>query len=268
MRLPDYHIHTARCGHASGRMEEYIQQALALGLKEIGFADHVPMYWLAEDARDPELAMPGSGLAGYVAEVERLRSAYPEISVKLGLEADYIPGHEAGLRRLLEQYPFDYVLGSVHFIDGWGFDNPVYIGRYKTLDLDQLYRRYFELVRQAARSRLFDIMAHPDLIKKFGFGAGFDLRDLYDETAGTFAEAGVCVEVNTAGLRVPAGEIYPSEEFLRACRKHGVPVTTGSDAHLPGQVGHEFDSAVRLLIRTGYGATASFSRRKYFLKSF
>ncbi len=262
MRLPDYHIHTARCGHASGRMKEYIEQALARGLTEIGFADHVPMYWLAEGDRDPELAMPESDLAGYVAEVERLRTAYPDISIKLGLEADYIPGYEDGLRRILEQYPFDYVLGSVHFIDGWGFDNPAYIGRYKTLDLGRLYRRYFELVQQAARSRLFDIMAHPDLIKKFGFAAGFDLNDLYDETAGIFAEAGVCVEVSTAGLRVPAGEIYPAEGFLRACRKYAVPVTTGSDAHLPGQVGHEFDRAVELLTRVGYSKIAVFKQRK------
>jgi len=268
MRLPDYHIHTARCGHASGAMEEYLQQALGLGLQEIGFADHAPMYWLDEAAGDAELAMPESGLAGYVAEVARLRAAYPAIEIKLGLEADYIPGHEDGLRRLLGQYPFDYVLGSVHFIDGWGFDNPAYMEHYQTMDLHRLYRRYFALVQQAAQSRLFDIMAHPDLIKKFGFAAGFDLHELYEETAGVFAAAGVCVEVNTAGLRAPVKEIYPAEAFLRACQKDGVPVTTGSDAHLPGQVGYDFDGAASLLTRTGYSATAIFSRRKYFLRHF
>lgn len=262
MLLPDYHIHTARCGHASGSMREYVEHALALGLKEIGFADHVPMYWLEEGERDPELAMPERQLAEYVAEVEMMQAAYPSISIKLGLEADYIPRHEDGLRRILEQYPFDYVLGSVHFIDGWGFDNPAYIDLYKTLDLNKLYHRYFELVQQAARSGLFDIMAHPDLVKKFGFRPPGNLDALYEDTARVFAKAGVCVEINTAGLRVPVGEIYPVEDFLRVCRNYAVPVTTGSDAHIPKHVGHRFDRSLELLSRVGYKEAAFFKERK------
>ncbi|HBX24073.1 MAG TPA: PHP domain-containing protein [Desulfotomaculum sp.] len=262
MLLPDYHIHTARCGHAAGRMEEYIEHALALGLKEIGFADHIPMYWLQEGDRDPELAMPECDLGDYVAEVERLRKLYPDITIRLGIEVDYIPGHENQARSILERYPFDYVLGSVHYLDGWGFDNPAYIHRYETYDLDELYRRYFKRVQQAAQSRLFDIIAHPDLVKKFGFKPTCDLQGLYDETARAFAEAGVCAEVNTAGLRVPASEIYPAEGFLRACRNNGVPVTVGSDAHLPNQVGQGFDRAMELLTRVGYEKTVSFSQRK------
>ncbi|MFA7467117.1 MAG: histidinol-phosphatase HisJ family protein [Desulfotomaculaceae bacterium] len=268
MLLPDYHIHTARCGHASGGMKEYVEQALTLGLKEIGFADHVPMYWLAEGDRDPELAMPECDLADYVAEIGKLRGLYPDITIRLGIEADYIPGYEEKLRRILERYRFDYVLGSVHYVDGWGFDNPAYIQRYETCDLDELYFRYFKLVRQAAQSRLFDIMAHPDLVKKFGFKPRCNLQVLYDETARVFAEAGVCVEINTAGLRVPTGEIYPAEGFLRACRNNGVPVTTGSDAHLPNQVGHQFDSALDLLTRVGYIKVALFNARKKILQNY
>ncbi|KJS12586.1 MAG: histidinol phosphatase [Peptococcaceae bacterium BRH_c8a] len=264
MLLPDYHIHTARCGHAAGRMEEYIEHALALGLKEIGFADHIPMYWLQEGDRDPELAMPECDLGGYVAEVERQRELYPDITIRLGIEVDYIPGHENQARRILERHPFDYVLGSVHYVDGWGFDNPAYIHRYETCDLDELYRRYFKLVQQAAQSRLFDIIAHPDLVKKFDFKPTCDLQGLYDETARAFAEADVCAEVNTAGLRVPAGEIYPAEGFLRACRNNGVPVTMGSDAHLPNQVGHGFDRAMELLTRVGHIKIALFNERNIF----
>ncbi len=266
MQLPDYHIHTARCGHAAGRMEEYVERALKLGLPEIGFADHVPMYWLDQRDRDPTLAMPPEQLPEYVAEVERLRAAYPGITIRLGLEADYIPGYEEKLQPLLEGYPFDYVIGSVHYIDGWGFDNPAYRDGYWEKDINRLYREYFKLVRLAARSGLFDVVAHPDLIKKFGYRPRDDLREVYEETARAFAVAGVCVEVNTAGLRAPVGEIYPAPGFLRACCRHGVPATTGSDAHAPSQVGADFDSARRLLVEAGYEEIAFFKGRKKFFR--
>ncbi|MBF7083264.1 histidinol-phosphatase HisJ family protein [Desulfallas sp. Bu1-1] len=252
MQLPDYHIHTARCGHAGGEMHEYVEKALELGLREIGFADHIPMYWLEENERDPSLAMSPERLPEYVAEVERLRSYYRGITIKLGIEVDFIPGYEDEARRVLDAYPFDYVLGSVHYIDGWGFDNPAYIEEYKNHDIDELYRKYFKLVQQAARSGLFNVMAHPDLIKKFGYRPKGDLRELYAETAWVFAESGVCIEINTAGLRAPVEEIYPGLILLQECRKRGVPVTTGSDAHVPDQVGYRFDRALSLLTGTGY----------------
>ncbi|WP_347488342.1 histidinol-phosphatase HisJ family protein [Desulfoscipio sp. XC116] len=252
MLLPDYHIHTARCGHARGEMWEYVERALELGLPEIGFADHIPMYWLSEKDRDPGIAMSLDILAEYVNEVEILRAAYPHIPIKLGIEADYIPGFEGELKKILGRYQFDYVLGSVHFIDGWGFDNPAYLDKYKHIDIDGLFRQYFSLVRQAARSGLFNVLAHPDLIKKFGYRPQGDLREVYDKTARTFAEAGVCAEVNTAGLRVPAREIYPALGLLQACRNYAVPVTTGSDAHEPGQVGYQFKSVRYFLQKAGY----------------
>ncbi|TYO95925.1 histidinol-phosphatase HisJ family protein [Desulfallas thermosapovorans] len=252
MSLPDYHIHTARCGHARGEMWEYVERALELGLPEIGFADHIPLYWLDEKAREPGIAMSPGDLAGYVEEVEKLQAAYPGISIKLGIEADYIPGYEAELKRILNQYPFDYVLGSVHYIDGWGFDNPAYLDQYTYLNIDRLYFRYFELVRLAARSGLFDVLAHPDLIKKFGFRPRGDLKEIYDKTARAFARAGVCAEINTAGLRMPVAEMYPAPGLLKAFRKYAVPLVTGSDAHEPGQVGYGFDIVLRLLEEDEY----------------
>jgi len=250
--LPDYHIHTARCGHARGEMREYVEKALALGLPEIGFADHLPMYWLKESNRDPGIAMPMQGLTEYVAEVERLRTAYPSLSIKLGIEADYLPGFELELAEILGQYPFDYVLGSVHFIDGWGFDNPAYLDKYEYIDINDLYSRYFKLLQQAAQSRLFNVIAHPDLIKKFGYRPQDNLQKLYEHTARVFAESGVSAEINTAGLRAATKEIYPSKGLLQAFRKYAVPVTTGSDAHEPGLVGYAFENARQLLQEVGY----------------
>ncbi len=252
MLLPDYHIHTARCGHAKGAMWEYVEKALALRLPEIGFADHIPMYWLNDQDRDPGIAMSFEGLAEYVAEVEKLRVVYPSIPIRLGIEADYMPDFEMELKKVLDQYSFDYVLGSVHYIDGWGFDNPAYLEKYKHINIDELYYQYFSLVQQAARSGLFHVLSHPDLIKKFGYRPKADLQEAYDKTARAFAEAGVGMEINTAGLRVPAKEIYPALGLLQACKNYAVPVTTGSDAHEPGQVGFAFDSVRCLLEEVGY----------------
>jgi len=274
MLLIDYHIHTKRCGHAEGEMKEYIAAAVEKGIREVGFADHFPMYFLPPAQRDPGIAMSEDELDDYVNEVLEQREKYASckqaVEIKLGIEADYVPGFENRLKTMLDAYPFDYVLGSVHFIDGWGFDNPAFLDEYKQRDIAEVYRRYFQLVRQAAASGLFDIMAHPDLVKKFGFQpdredncrAGFDLHEEYLKTARAFKDAGVCVEVNTAGLRAPVREIYPSLEFLRLCREHRIPVTLGSDAHSLAQVGEGFDKAVDLLKRAGYREVALFKGRK------
>lgn len=254
IRIPlvDYHLHTARCGHAQGQMHQYVEKALELGLEEIGFADHIPQYWLPMQERDATIAMSEEQLPGYVAEVEKLRSYYRPVKIKLGLEVDFVPGYEEEARRILGEFPFDYVLGSVHYIHGWGFDNPVHIHKYQEQDVDEIYRQYFQLVQQAARSGLFHVLAHLDLVKKFGYRPRWELEPLYDETARVLAAAGVAVEINTAGLRVPAREIYPAPALLRACCQHGVPVTTGSDAHAPEQVGYQFGQARELLLAAGY----------------
>ena len=260
--LPDLHVHTARCGHAQGVPKDYLACARRLGLAYLGFADHLPLYWLPPEERDRGLAMPEEELPGYVEEVLSLKGRVGGVAVALGIEADYIPGFEERLRKLLSKHPFDYVLGAVHFIDGWGFDNPACLEGYAAWKVDDLYARYFELVLQAVRSGLFDVLAHPDLVKKFGYRPGTDVRGLYEEVAGAMAGASVCVEVNTAGLRVPAQEIYPSLEFLKACRRHGVPAAVGSDAHHPGHVAWAWPLAREWLLAAGYRRVVFFEERK------
>lgn len=260
--IPDYHWHTDRCGHATGKMAEYVAEARKRGLVEVGFADHVPMYWLPVEERDPGLAMTWEELPVYTGEVLELRRVNPDLNIRLGLEADFIPGLEKELREILELYPLDYVIGSVHYLDGWGFDNPDLIHEYDRRDINKIYRQYFSQLCDAARSGLFDIIAHPDLIKKFGHRPQVPPLELYRQAARAFAEAGVCMEINTAGLRSPAGEVYPSRDFLKQCLELGVPVTLGSDAHKPEQVGAGFDQAVELLQEVGYREIAIFEGRK------
>lgn len=260
--LVDYHCHTARCGHAEGTVEEYVRRARTLGLREVGFADHLPQYFLPPDRRDPGLAMADHELPGYVAEVRAAASAVAGVAVRLGCEADYIPGREADLVGYLRAHPFDYVIGSVHYLDGWGFDNPAYLDGYVGRNRGELIVSYFRLVQQAAMSGLFDIVAHPDLIKKFGPRLPPGLTPLYEQTVRAIKKADVCVEVNTAGLRHPVNEIYPTAEFLRLCRAYGVPVCLGSDAHRPADVGAGLHEALALLREVGYREIALFRNRR------
>ncbi|MTI81417.1 MAG: histidinol-phosphatase HisJ family protein [Firmicutes bacterium] len=260
--LIDYHLHTARCGHASGTMQQYIDAARQVGLTEVGIADHIPMYWLPSEKRDPEVAMTDKELTGYIVEVQQLQQANLDITIKLGLEVDYIPGHEKAAEEIISSLPLDYVLGSVHYLDGWGFDNPEYMHKFDQWNLYELYQHYFDTVCQGAKSGLFNIMAHTDLIKKFGHRPNWDLSPLYEQVASTFAESAVSVELNTAGLRYPALEQYPSKELLKVLYKHKVPVTMGSDAHNPQQVGQDIKIARQMLIEVGYKEIATFSNRQ------
>ncbi|NPV72700.1 MAG: histidinol-phosphatase [Pelotomaculum sp.] len=262
----DNHLHTFLCGHATGKIEDYLQEAVRKGIQEVGFADHLPLYFLPPGEVIPGYAMKEEELPAYVSMVRKHASRSP-VMVKLGIEADYVPGCEEKLARLLRTYPFDYVIGSVHFLDGWGFDNIDEVEEYSRREIDLVYEQYFHLVQQAALSGLFDVMAHPDLIKKFNFRPTRDITPLYEDTAKAFKRAGVCVEVNTAGLRYPAGEVYPSLNLLKIFFKHGLPVTMGSDAHRPEQVGAGLAEALRLIKEAGYTEIAVFSaRRREFIK--
>lgn len=262
----DYHLHTSLCGHAIGEIEEYLEKAVQMGIQEVGFSDHLPLYFLPPGHTIPGYAMDVKVLPVYVDMIKNCAGKSP-VRVKLGIEADYVPGYEEKLTSLLSPYPFDYVAGSVHFIEGWGFDNPDEVEEYSRRDIDRVYEHYFTLVQQAAQTGLFDVMAHPDLIKKFNFRPVRDLSPLYEDTARVFKRAGVCVEVNSAGLRYPVGEIYPEANLLEIFYKYGIPVTLGSDAHRPEQVGAGLAEALILIKNTGYKEIASFNGRQMkFLK--
>lgn len=241
-------------------MEEFIAVARRKGLREVGFADHVPIYWLSPRERDAGLAMSLEELPLYVAEVMELSRKNPDLTVRVGLEVEFIAGFEETVRELLKSYSFDYVLGSVHYLDGWGFDNPALVEEYRNRDIDLLYEMYFNELQRAAKSGLFNVMAHPDLIKKFGYRPRAEVDWLYEETARVFRDAGVCAEVNTAGLRAPVGEIYPAPSLLRAFKRFGVPVTLGSDAHSPVHVGWEYGRALKLIEEAGYREIATFEK--------
>ena len=247
MPYPDYHTHTSRCGHAVGDPLQYVEAALAKRLPGIGIADHIPL--LPEP--DPEIAMGLGELSDYVAEVTSLKARFPGY-VLLGAEADYRPGTIAEVRELLAEHPFDYVIGSVHHLGTWGIDDERQIEEYSGRDIDDVYSEYFELVGDAAESGAFDIMGHLDLAKKFGYRPSRSLATEMETLVARVARAGVLVEINTAGLRKPVREAYPSVTLLGLLREYRVPITFGSDAHKPEEVGADFDHAAALARTAGY----------------
>ncbi|HOB86745.1 MAG TPA: histidinol-phosphatase HisJ family protein [Bacillota bacterium] len=259
--MVDYHLHTPLCRHALGSLEEYLAAAEQKGLKEIGIADHFPLELLGF-APEAQVTMEAEELPGYVESVLRLSSRSGPTGVKLGIEADYIPGTEERLERELSRYPWDYVIGSVHFMDGWDFSHPFFVQEYEKRDLVAVYDRYFQLVREACRTGLFDTIGHPDVIKKFGYRPEVDLEPYWVEIASVLKETGTCFELNTSGLDTPAEEFYPGRPFLEILCRAGVGVTLGSDAHEPESVGRHFDRALALLRQVGFKELAVFSRRQ------
>ena len=260
MTLPkvDYHMHTPLCGHAVGEPEAYVRRALEVGLEEVGFSDHAPL--VAYD--DPRYTMRHEELPQYHDMMRRVREQFKSFTIKIGIEADYIPGYEEKTRALLSSYPYDFVIGSIHFIDAWAFDDPDQKVRWKEKDIDTVYRDYYALLRKSAESGLFDIMGHVDLVKKFGHRPVADITPDIEKTAEAFKKSGVTVEINTSGLRKPVKEIYPSLDALKIYRKHEVPITFSSDSHDPSDVGRDYDKAWQWAKDAGYSEYRVFRQRK------
>jgi len=254
----DYHMHTPLCGHAVGQPEEYVEQAIKVGLSEIGFSDHAPLV-THEDAR---YTMNASQISLYHQMIERVQKQYKNFTIKLGLEADFVPGFEKKTKAILDAYPYDFVIGSIHFIDAWAFDDPDERVKWKDKDVDTVYRDYYKLLRLSAQSGLYDIMGHVDLVKKFGHRPLADMTGEVEKTAKVFKETGVTVEINTSGLRKPVGEIYPSLSVLKIYQRAGVPITFSSDSHDPKDVGRDYDKAAALAKEAGYAEYCIFKKRK------
>ncbi len=255
----DYHMHTPLCGHAKGAPEEYIKQGIKMGLKEIGFADHAPTVHKPM----PGITMSFDELPKYHAMIEDVQKRYSsQITIKIGLEADFLPGYENKTRSIIEGYPYDYIIGSVHFIDDWAFDDPASREYWKIHDVDEVYRKYYALLRQSAKTGFYQIIGHCDLPKKFGSRPTVDLTDDIRATAKVFKETGVAIEINTAGLRKPIGEMYPAFNCLKIYREAGVPLTFGSDAHKPEEVAQDLDKAMDLAKSAGYSEYLIFNKRR------
>jgi histidinol-phosphatase (PHP family) len=270
--LTDYHVHlrpddehtTADRFFTDENVDRYRKVASERGIEELGVAEHIHRFvqslevwehpWYRYWAKDD--------LDAYCDFVR-------EHGLKLGIEADYLVGREDRVANLLDGRPWDYVVGSVHFmgddaVDVHGEPDWEAFDIWRGGDPEKVWSRYFETLGEAARTGMFDILAHPDLVKVFGPRVGLpdgDLRHFYERAMDGIADSDVAIEVSTAGLRKPAGEIYPAAPFLEMCLDAGRPVALSSDAHTPEQLGYEYERAAEWLGELGVSEIAVFERR-------
>jgi histidinol-phosphatase (PHP family) len=266
--LSDYHLHLRPDDHdatpeeyfTEANVERYLEAAQEAGISELGVSEHVYRFTAALDVwRHPFWVEEAQGdLDAYCEFVKRT-------PLRLGIEADFVPGSEDRMRNLLESRDLDYVVGSVHFLGEHAVDHPGYDAWEKTGDPDAVWRRYFEMLAEAARSGLFDILAHPDLVKVWGSGRPLPDRDprfYYDPAIEAIAESGIAVEISTAGLRKPVGEIYPARAFAEMCVEAGSEFALSSDAHTPDQVGFGYDRAMEFMAELGIERICAFEGRE------
>ncbi len=259
MLPPDYHMHTPLCRHAVGEPVDYARRALEVGLTEIGFTDHSPM---RQDDFD-DWRMRADQLDEYVAKVRHAQKEFPQLTIRLGLEVDYLPGHEDWIRELAARHPWDYLIGSVHYVsESWAIDNPYKLSEWKNRDAFEVWSVYFDRLTMAAETGFFEIIGHADLPKKFGHKPTQDCTPLYEKFLAAAKNNNCAIELNTAGLRKDCKEIYPSREILQLAFAKGVPITFGSDAHAPEEVGMAFPAAIQLAREVGYSECWRLAQRK------
>ena len=268
--LTDYHVHLredaanteAERFFTAANAERYREAASERGITELGVSEHVHRFadalsiwqhpfWI-ENATDDVDAY-----CGFVKE---------ETDLRLGIEMDFLPGKEDQIQNFLDGRPWDYVVGSVHFLkdlavdhEGWDVWDP-----YPAAP-DRIWARYFETVAESARSGLYDIISHPDLVKIWGDRRPVpegDLRRFYEPLVEAVADSGVAVELSTAGLRKPVAEIYPAPALLAMLADAGAVIALSSDAHTPQDVGAGYDAALALLAEHGITEIAVFDGRE------
>lgn len=267
--LTDYHVHLRpdepetppERYFTAANAERYRAAAAAAGVTVLGIAEHVHRFRQALDVwRHPF----------WVEQAVDDLDAYCEYllgeSLRVGIEMDHVPGAEERVDELLSGRPFDYVIGSVHFIGNGAIDHPAFdVWALEGRDPERIWGRYFETLAEAAASGLFDVLAHPDLVKIWGAATPLpdgDLRRFYEPAVAAIAESGVAVEVSTAGLRKPVGELYPAPAFAELCIEAGVPFTLSSDAHLPDEVGRDYEAAIAFMRALGIDEICVFERRE------
>ena len=267
--LTDYHVHlrpdepgtTAELYFTPANGERYREAASERGIAELGASEHVYRFEQALDVwRHPFwVTYALDDIDAYCAFIRE------QTDLRLGIEADFVPGAEDRMVNLLQARDFDYVIGSVHFIGDVAVDMDDYSVWDSGRSVEEVWKRYFETLGEAARSGIFDVLAHPDLVKVWGAERprpDGDLRFYYDLAMDGIAESGIAIEVSTAGLRKRAKELYPAPAFLEMCLEAGAPIALSSDAHRPEDIGADYDSAIELLEQLGITELCVFDHRR------
>ncbi len=259
MRI-DLHNHTTRCNHAKGSMRSYIERAIKLGIDIYGFSEHAPMDF------DKEYRLRFDEMKDYENDVKYLQKEYQDrIKIVLGYEVDYLKGY---IDKRVIDAKVDYLIGSVHFLGRWGFDNPEFNDEYSKRNIDDIWQEYFSNIEAMVKTGYFDIVGHLDLIKVFNFLPKRDIRSIATPALKAIKKANMVIELNSAGLRKPCKEVYPSQLLLEVAYELDIPITFSSDAHAIGQVGFKYDEVTKLAKKIGYSKAVTFEQRQRELVTF
>jgi histidinol-phosphatase (PHP family) len=261
--LIDYHSHHVRCGHASGSLEQYVQQGIEIGLDQLGLSDHMPLLHVDPAVYFSGMAMSMDELPRYVEECLHLKEKYKaDIDIRIGLEGDYIEGYEDKIEQIVHAYPWDYVIGSVHFLGEWDISDSRQLHGWEGKRIIDVYEQYYDAVQKAAKTGFYSYMGHLDVIKRFGYKPEEDVTALERATIDVIRSQDLAIELNASGLRMPCEEMFPSRRVLEYCLEQGVPLTIGSDAHQPVRLSQYLDQAVATLKDIGFVELATFKNRK------
>ncbi|MEF2845336.1 MAG: histidinol-phosphatase [Eggerthellaceae bacterium] len=251
MELASQHNHTNMTNHGHGSIEEVVASAHERGMTNLAITEHYPLT-LKVDPRD-FVSMHKDKLDEYLARIAQQRSLYPDMELLVGCELDWLGKDEDRTFTQADYDQFDIILGSVHFLDLWPFDDPAQSYFWQEAGADYIWRRYFEVWCEAVVSQVpFTVMAHPDLVKKYGHYPSFDPMPLYKQAVEACASAGRMIEVNTSGITYACKEPFPSQALLREFCRAGVPCTIGSDAHHPSDVDRAIQEGYRWMYEAGY----------------
>ncbi len=276
--IVDYHMHlrgpreggSEPLEHTLETVERFVERAAERGVDEIAFTEHVYYFTQTRElwALPYQLERCSFDLDAYCDVI--LEAKQRGLPVKLGMEVDHVGERQERLSELLADYPWDVLLGSVHWLDERSVDHSLDAadGVWPARPVEEIWRAYFEALVELADSGAVDVLAHPDLVKIFGRRPERALvESLYAEAAQRIADTRVAVEVSTGGLRKPARELYPDPYFLGECVRLGVPITLASDAHQPELVGEDFNEALALVRAAGSEQVAVFDGRQIRLAS-
>lgn len=260
----DLHTHHDRCGHATGTLREYVEAALDMGVSVLGLSDHTPLFNAVEDHPIPRAAMPRSEFPSYLAEAAALRAEFAgRIDVLVSAEADYSSGRMDSYLEALSAESLDYVIGSVHVLDGQDiFAAQRWVGDWSDSALAAVKSRFFGLVAESARSGLFDVIGHVDALKgSFPRLSEVPVPAAADAMLAAIAGSGCVMEINTSGDTKPCGGWYPDYDIIDRAYHHGVRITFASDAHRPDRICDQFAEVTKALREIGYREYTVFRNR-------
>ena len=259
----DLHNHTILCNHAEGTIEQYINRAIEKKIDVFGFSEHAPMDF------DEKYRMPFCTIEFYESTLKYYKDKYKDkIELLTGYEVDFM--QSVAMHDEILNADVDYLIGSVHFLESkksnnnhtpWGFDNPEFIGKYKSKDIDQIWKEYFDAISLLAKSAKFDIVGHLDLIKVFKFMPKGDIKTIATEALKQIKRSNMVIEINAAGIRKPINEPYPSKQLLELAYELNIDITFSSDAHSLEQIGYGYEDVVTLAKEVGYEKCVFFRKR-------